>query len=163
MFRNEPLLAPALLHDALHQSLPEFTTAPIESAELTDIQPTEYRADIVVLLLDDKPVLGIIVEAQLARDDDKIRTQGRVPAIAAWSDWRRRVKTMLFARLAALVTGRPMCRLKNYSFGPSTLLICERESGALFVYLWSPPARLLRDGPPSPLNWAAATTSRPGF
>jgi hypothetical protein len=71
LFRNRPRLAPELLHDALHQPLPEFTEARVQSAELTDIQPAEYRADLVVLLLDEQAVLGIVVEAQLARDDAK--------------------------------------------------------------------------------------------
>jgi len=66
-----PRLVPELLRDALQQSLPEFTEARVESADLTNIQPAEYRADLVVLLLNDKPVLGVVVEAQLARDDDK--------------------------------------------------------------------------------------------
>jgi hypothetical protein len=46
-----------------------------ESAELTDIEPAEYRADTVVLLGDGKPdskrVLGIIVEVQLSRKERK--------------------------------------------------------------------------------------------
>jgi len=71
LFRNRPLLAPELLRDALHVDLPRFTEARIDSADLTDIQPTEYRADLVVLLFDQVPVLGIVVEAQLSRDDDK--------------------------------------------------------------------------------------------
>jgi hypothetical protein len=71
LFRNRPLLAPELLRDALHQSLPKFSEARVESAELTDIQPAEYRADLVVLLLEDRPVLGIVIEAQLANDDAK--------------------------------------------------------------------------------------------
>ena len=33
--------------------------------------PTEFRADAVVLLIDGKPVLGVIVEAQLSRDERK--------------------------------------------------------------------------------------------
>jgi hypothetical protein len=71
LFRNRPLLAAELLRDALHETLPTFTQARLESAELTDIQPAEYRADLVVLLLHGQAVLGIIVEAQLARDDAK--------------------------------------------------------------------------------------------
>ncbi len=39
----------------------------LESAELTDVKPAEYRADLVVLLCDGEPVLGIVVEVQLAR------------------------------------------------------------------------------------------------
>jgi hypothetical protein len=71
LFRNRPLLAPELLRDALHAELPKFTEARIDSADLTDIQPTQYRADLVVLLLEKGPVLGIVVEAQLSRDNEK--------------------------------------------------------------------------------------------
>lgn len=71
LFRNRPQLAPELLRDALHVPLPEYTEARIESADLNDLQPTEYRADLVVLLLDGQPVLGIVVEVQLARDESK--------------------------------------------------------------------------------------------
>lgn len=71
LFRNQPALAPGLLRDALHVELPTYTETRIESAELTDIQPAEYRADLVVLLYDDRPALGIVVEAQLAIDDRK--------------------------------------------------------------------------------------------
>lgn len=71
LFRNRPDLAPELLRQALCISLPTYTEARIESADLTDIQPAEYRADLVVLLLDGSPVLGIVVEVQLARDDRK--------------------------------------------------------------------------------------------
>lgn len=71
LFRNRPLLAPELLRDALHVELPKFSEARIDSADLTDVQPAEYRADLVVLLLDGVPVLGIVVEVQLSQDDRK--------------------------------------------------------------------------------------------
>lgn len=71
LFRYQPGLAPGLLRDALHVELPTYTESRIESAELTDVQPAEYRADLVVLLYDTRPVLGIIVEAQLAIDERK--------------------------------------------------------------------------------------------
>ena len=71
LFRNRPELAPEILRDALHVALPAYSEARIESAELTDIQPAEYRADLVVLLYEGKPVLGIIVEVQLSPDSDK--------------------------------------------------------------------------------------------
>lgn len=71
LFRNRPLLAPELLRDALHVELPKFTEARIDSADLTNVQPAEYRADLVVLLLDGVPVLGIVVEVQLSQDDRK--------------------------------------------------------------------------------------------
>ena len=71
LFRNRPELAPELLRDALHIELPRYSEARIESAQLTDIQPAEYRADLVVLLYKGEPVLGIIVEVQLRPDEDK--------------------------------------------------------------------------------------------
>jgi hypothetical protein len=67
LFRNRPKLAPVLLQEALHATwLPPFTEARIDSAELNDIQPAEYRADLVVLLLEGLPVQGIVLEVQLA-------------------------------------------------------------------------------------------------
>ncbi len=71
LFRNRPALAPELLRDALKQDVPNYTEARIESAELNNLQPAEYRADMVVLLYDGRPVLGIVVEVQLSVDDDK--------------------------------------------------------------------------------------------
>jgi hypothetical protein len=71
LFRNRPTLAPELMRDALHCDLPAFTEARIDSADLTDVKPAEYRADLVVLLLDGVPVYGIIVEVQLSRDASK--------------------------------------------------------------------------------------------
>src|SRR5687767_6854547 len=52
LFRNRPTLAPELMRDALRCELPAFTEARIDSADLTDVKPAEYRADLVVLLLD---------------------------------------------------------------------------------------------------------------
>jgi hypothetical protein len=71
LFRNRPELAPELLRDALDVQLPHYTEVCIRSESLTEIQPAEYRADLVVLLLDAKPVLGIVVEVQLAADERK--------------------------------------------------------------------------------------------
>ena len=71
LFRNRPSLAPELLHNALDLELPNYTETRIDSAELNDVQPTEYRADLVVLLLDGNPVLGIVVEVQLSPDERK--------------------------------------------------------------------------------------------
>lgn len=55
LFRNRPALAPELLRDALHQELPSYTSVTIDSADLSEIQPAECRADLVVLLLDGVP------------------------------------------------------------------------------------------------------------
>jgi len=71
LFRNRPELAPELLRDALNVKVPAYTEARVESSDLTELQPTEYRADLVVLLVDGEPVLGIIVEVQLQKDERK--------------------------------------------------------------------------------------------
>lgn len=71
LFQNRPALAAELAHEALHAKLPEYSEARVDSANLSDLRPVEYRADLVILLTQDRPVHGIVVEVQLARDDDK--------------------------------------------------------------------------------------------
>ena len=72
LFKNRPSLAAEILAEVLGVSLPAYTEARVASADLTEIQPAEYRADAVVVLLDrDTPVRVIIVEVQLAIDPRK--------------------------------------------------------------------------------------------
>ena len=71
LFRNRPALAAEILRDVLHVEVPNYSEARIESSELTDMQPAEYRADLVVLLYEGVPVLGIVVEVQLQPDEAK--------------------------------------------------------------------------------------------
>jgi hypothetical protein len=52
-------------------AVPHYTETRIEAADLTNLLPAEYRADVVVLLIDGKPVLGIVVEVQLEPDTRK--------------------------------------------------------------------------------------------
>jgi hypothetical protein len=72
LFKNRPSLAAEILAEVLGVSLPAYTEARIASADLTEIQPAEYRADIVVVLLERHvAVRVIIVEVQLAIDPRK--------------------------------------------------------------------------------------------
>jgi hypothetical protein len=71
LFRNRPSLAPEVMRDLLGVQIPEYTRAVVRPGELTQVVPTEYRADLVVLLKRKKPVLAIVVEVQLDRDRDK--------------------------------------------------------------------------------------------
>jgi hypothetical protein len=72
LFKNRPSLAAEILADVLGVSLPAYTEARLASSDLTEIQPAEYRADVVVVLLDrDVPVRVIVVEVQLAVDHRK--------------------------------------------------------------------------------------------
>ncbi|MDR2214812.1 MAG: DUF4351 domain-containing protein [Nevskiaceae bacterium] len=73
-FRNRLTLAPEMLREGFGVALPEFTTISAASADLTQIEPTEYRADLVLHLhgaVADDAVAAIIVEAQRSIDDDK--------------------------------------------------------------------------------------------
>ncbi len=72
LFKNRPSLAAEILDEVLGIPLPAYTEARITSNDLTEIQPAEYRADAVVLLLrDGRPVRVVIVEVQLAPDPQK--------------------------------------------------------------------------------------------
>jgi hypothetical protein len=72
LFKNRPSLAAEILAEVLGVALPAYTEARLASSDLTEIQPAEYRADAVVVLLDhDIPVRVIIVEVQLAIDPRK--------------------------------------------------------------------------------------------
>lgn len=105
LFRNQPELAAQLLREALHLKLPAYTEARLASSDLTEVVPAEFRADAVVLFVENKPVLGVIVEVQLSRVDQKLfawpayvavlRSRHRCPvellvlthdrAVAAWA------------------------------------------------------------------------------
>jgi hypothetical protein len=72
LFKNRPSLGAELLSEALGVALPSYSEARLVSIDLTQIRPAEYRADVVVLLLDGElPCWVLIVEVQLGIDDDK--------------------------------------------------------------------------------------------
>ena len=74
LFRNRPTLAPELLRDALHAPVPAFDHVRIGDVTLSEVVPTEYRADLVLLLEGASgapPRAALVVEVQLARDADK--------------------------------------------------------------------------------------------
>ncbi|KFE65440.1 hypothetical protein [Hyalangium minutum] len=71
LFRNHPALAPELLKGPLGMELPSWAEIRVESPEFTQVVPTEYRADLVVLLRKGRPVLAIVVEVQLSRSTRK--------------------------------------------------------------------------------------------
>jgi hypothetical protein len=73
LFRSDPRLAAELLQGTLGVELPAFAEARVESGALTQLNPAELRADLVVSLADgDHAVLGIIVEIQREEDPDKL-------------------------------------------------------------------------------------------
>ncbi len=75
MFRYRPVLAVELLDQVADMNMPAYQKVRLDSTDFTQATATEYRADVVVTLTAaDKPVLAIVVEAQLRRDDDKRST-----------------------------------------------------------------------------------------
>jgi hypothetical protein len=75
LLKSRPSLAAEILVEILGLSLPAYTEARLVSIDLTEIQPAEYRADLVVMLYDgDEPVRVVVVEVQLAKDPGKRRS-----------------------------------------------------------------------------------------
>jgi hypothetical protein len=99
-----------MLRDALGASLPEYVEARSESADLTQIVPAEYHADLVVQLIgqstesaaashkraDRKAVFAIGVEVQLARDARK-RFTWPLYAIAARARFKCNTTVLVIA------------------------------------------------------------------
>lgn len=72
LFRQSPALAAEILAGTLGVELPPWQQARLEPADLTDLTPTEYRADaVVVLAAAEVPALAVVVEVQLGRDPGK--------------------------------------------------------------------------------------------
>lgn len=71
LFRNHPLLAPTLVGEH-GVDIPSHDQVCLESGDFPDIQPTEYRADAVMVLRRRKEAqLAVIVEVQLKHDPRK--------------------------------------------------------------------------------------------
>ncbi len=66
LFRENPSLAVHLLREALGVRVPKHTAARLASETVRQLEPIELAADAVVLLTrNERPVLAIVVEAQL--------------------------------------------------------------------------------------------------
>ena len=71
LFRNRSGSAAQLLRE-IDVQLPEHDDIRFESSDLSNLRPAEYRADLVLFLTrGSRKVLGVIVEVQLACDEDK--------------------------------------------------------------------------------------------
>src|SRR4051812_45696726 len=72
MFQDRPEFAADLLVDHAGVTVPAFQDARLSSGDLTDIAPTEFRADAVVTLdVAGKPVYAVVIEVQLSRNQRK--------------------------------------------------------------------------------------------
>lgn len=72
LFVNRPSLAAELLEETFDVNMPAYTEARVVSANLTDVVPAEYRADLVTILVQgDATVRVNVLEVQLGVDPDK--------------------------------------------------------------------------------------------
>jgi hypothetical protein len=137
LFRNRPELAAELLREALGVALPAHGVARIEDSTLTQLVPAQYHADLVVVLGDPYPVLGIVVEVQLDRDEDKryawplyaaaVRARIRAPCLVLVVAWNRGV-----AAWAArpIEMGQPGCTFVPLVLGPSAVPVVSDPAAA---------------------------------
>ncbi len=105
LFRNRPTLAAELLRDSLHIPVPEFDHVRIADAALGELVPTEYRADLVLLLegaslgarrSPERAVLSAMVHGQ---DDDAVEiAQAALTAASGLDDERARLYADLVLR-----------------------------------------------------------------
>ncbi len=71
LLHNQPRLAPELLTTVLGVPLPAHSDVQVASASLAELVPTEYHADLVLLLVEGQPVMAIVVEVQLSKKPRK--------------------------------------------------------------------------------------------
>ena len=71
LFRNRPTLAAELLAQVLGVPVPHADVVRVQEADLTQIIPTEYRADLVVVHGAGPDGAAVVLEVQLERDKDK--------------------------------------------------------------------------------------------
>lgn len=77
LFRRRPTLAPELLRDALHVPMPPDEHVEVGDSSLSELSPTERKADLVLLCSASAgapPQRVLIVEAQLRVDPEKRRS-----------------------------------------------------------------------------------------
>ena len=92
LFRNRPSLAGEILRQVLGVAVPDYDKARVESSDLTEWNPAEFRADVVTVYESDSPVMAMIVEVQRGRDPDK---RWSWPAYVAGLCARMRCATLL--------------------------------------------------------------------
>src|SRR5215470_5717249 len=129
LFRYRPTLATEMLADLLGVSVPSFDEARVASSDLTNLVPTEYRADTVITLtLGDAPVLGLVVEVQL-RDDPQKRWAWPAYVVNLYARLRRPVLLLVMSPDPAaavwcgtpIVVGGPGLTLRPLVLGPSNV------------------------------------------
>lgn len=83
LFRSDPHLAPRLLKALFGKAIPHYTRIRVGDATLNQTMSVEFRADVVLILEDERqiPVLSIIVEVQREVDERKEETWPVYPTV----------------------------------------------------------------------------------
>lgn len=74
LLRQDPRIALEWLERSGLVDVPPFTSIDVKPGEVRELLPTERRADLVILLSNEKPVLVFVVEVQRRRRASKRRT-----------------------------------------------------------------------------------------
>lgn len=137
LFRQDPRLAAELLRGPLALELPNFAEARVESGALTQMNPAELRADLVISFRNGAELLlAAIVEAQREEDPDKLFSW---PAYLASLRQRLRCRVCLLgvtqSESVAKWASRPIVlgpgsSVVPYVLGPSTVPIINRVEDA---------------------------------
>lgn len=138
MFRHRPALAADLLAGVLGMELPDFQRVRLEAAECVDLAPTQYRADaVIVFSAAGGPVLAVVVEIQLARDQGKWWSW---PVYVATLRARLRCPTVLLVVCVDAATaawsatpielGNPGARIPPTVLGPDLIPVLTDPAGA---------------------------------
>jgi hypothetical protein len=70
MFRENPSLAPHLIEKLFHIELPSHVSVKVIESSLDQMIPVEFRADLVLELLNEKGASVLLVVLEMQRDED---------------------------------------------------------------------------------------------
>ena len=89
MFREKPELAPHVLATIFHRDVPSHASVRVADSALDQLIPVEFRADLIVELVDDegKVILAIVLEVQRERTSRKKFTWAVYGAVARAPPW----------------------------------------------------------------------------
>jgi hypothetical protein len=88
--------------EALGIGLPKYDEVRVESAEPTDVAPAEYHADLVVLLVEGKPVFAIAVEVPIVDDVERALSDPELAILSVMAHGKGDVEQAVRIGIAAV-------------------------------------------------------------
>ncbi|HEU4410864.1 MAG TPA: hypothetical protein VFS43_36765 [Polyangiaceae bacterium] len=129
LVRDRPVVVLDFLRYAHGIDLAPASLLQLDTADLTDLDPAERRADLVSLCLGEgvHPLYGLIVEVQVAPDPDK---PYRWPAYATGLRDRRRCPTDVLVVCVDDALARSFAAPIRLGYGPSVARAARRRRSA---------------------------------